>query len=125
MLIFEQIFLFKLNLMPDQKLTVLIDECLLSMMLFLPGDVSRYIRHARLADREGRETSLPVKLTRAVPILVDPFGRAGLDGPQHVRHRNPGQDAAQNVNAIVDVTNRIEMPAFPVDNAADVRPSGH
>jgi len=90
------------------------------MVLFLTVEITSDLRHIRLAYRERGKSALPSEFNRAETVVIDPFGRAGFDGSEHIRNGQTSGNSSENVNVIIDTTNRIQMPVFAVDNTSDV-----
>lgn len=117
----KQEAILKRNVVTIQQFHKLISKRPLTMMFFLPLNVSSNNVNLRLADGERSISRLPFETVDIVSAFVDPFRRSGFDLSQHVGHRNRRRESHEDVNVIRHAPNLNHVSFLISNDAADVR----
>src|SRR5512147_1771030 len=91
------------------------------MVLFLPVDIGDGVFQLRYSDREDSVTPLPFAAC-AAGMIIDPFGRPGLDQLDCLGHRNRWWDMERNMNVICGSADPQRAHAVFACYAADIVP---
>ena len=115
----EDIPRVELDLVAGQQFEQFFLECPPPVMPLLPLDVRRDALGLRLADAEDAVPLLPREPSGEQPVVVDPFGRAGLDVAEEVGNGLIGLPACQQVDVVGDAADFEQRAALITDDPAD------